>query len=317
MTLPAHSTPLRNRLRCDMRLSGFCALLFWLVVSSSSFASLPADSAPLDPSLFDYDRDAPLDIRTLDTVTRDGAVLRDITFADSRGKPVKAYVVRPAAPTAHSLAGILYVHWLGNPSTTNRTEFLHEAVALADRGIVSVLIDAMWAQPQWYQNRVPEEDFDQSVSQIKTLRRALDLLLAERGIDRDRIAFVGHDFGAMYGAVMGAVDRRPSSYVLIAGTPHFADWFLFARQPANPDAYRAQLASLDPIHFVGQLTPAPVFFQFAANDDYVTPEAAAQFYAAARPRKQSATYNARHDMQDADAAADRIAWLLRTLSPTD
>jgi len=285
-----------------------------LVLAAAFGETTPSPALP-DPALFDYDRNAPLEVRTLDTTTRDGAVLRDITFADIHGKAVKAYLVRPANPAADNLAGILYVHWLGNPSTTNRTEFLHEAVALADRGIVSLLIDAMWAEPHWYQNRIPEEDFDHGVAQIKTLRRALDVLLAEPGLDRNRIAFVGHDFGAMYGAVMGAVDRRPSSYVLMAGTPHFIDWFLFARQPANPDAYRDQLAPLDPIHFVGQLAPAPVFFQFASNDDYVTAEAAAKFYAAARPRKQSATYNARHDMQDADAAADRIAWLLRTLSP--
>ncbi len=298
-----------------MKSFGPWVLLFWFVFRATGFAANSPSSPSLDPSLFDYDRDLPLDVRTLDTITREGAVLRDITFADSENKPVKAYVVRPANRAINNLAGILYVHWLGNPSTTNRTEFLHEAVALADRGIVSLLIDAMWAEPQWYQNRVPEEDFDHGVAQIKTLRRALDLLLAEPGIDRNRIALVGHDFGAMYGAVMGAVDRRPSSYVLMAGTPHFIDWFLFARQPANPDAYRAQLAPLDPINFVGQLAPSPVFFQFASNDDYVTAEAAAKFYAAARPRKQSATYNARHDMQDADAAADRIAWLLRTLSP--
>lgn len=296
-------------------LSSAARALPLLLAFTSSLVANTAIPASLDPTLFDYDRDAPLEIRTLDTTTRDGAVLRDITFADIHGKSVKAYVVRPANPTAGNLAGILYVHWLGNPSTTNRTEFLHEATALADRGIVSLLIDAMWAEPRWYQNRIPEEDFDHGVAQIKTLRRAIDVLLAEPGLDRNRIAFVGHDFGAMYGAVMGAIDRRPSSYVLMAGTPHFIDWFLFARQPADPDAYRARLAPLDPIHYVGQLAPAPVFFQFASNDDYVTAEAAAKFYAAARPRKQSATYNARHDMQDADATADRIAWLLRTLSP--
>lgn len=298
-----------------MKSFGPWLLLFWLVSSAAGFAANLPSSARMDPSLFDYDRDAPLDIRTHDTSAHDGAILRDITFADSQGQPTKAYVVRPPNPASNNLAGILYVHWLGNPSTTNRTEFLHEAVALADRGIVSLLIDAMWAEPHWYQNRVPEEDFDHGVAQIKTLRRALDLLLAEPGIDSNRIAFVGHDFGAMYGAVMGAVDRRPSSYVLMAGAPHFIDWFLFARQPANPEAYRTQLAPLDPINFVGHLAPSPVFFQFASNDDYVTAEAAAKFYAAARPRKQTATYNARHDLQDADAAADRIAWLLRTLSP--
>lgn len=284
------------------------------VAAAVSFADTPAPVEPADASLFDYDRDAPLELRVLDTATENGAILRDITFAGVDG-PIKAYLVRPETAGTDSLAAILYVHWLGNPSTTNRTEFLHEAVALADRGIVSLLVDAMWSEPQWYQKRVPEEDYARSLAQIKNLRRSLDVLLSQPGVDAQRVAFVGHDFGAMYGAVMGAIDGRPATYVLMAGTPHFIDWFLFARQPAEPDAYRAQLDPLDPIHFIPRLAPASVFFQFASNDDYVTPEAAARSYAAARPRKQSATYDARHDLQHPDAAADRIAWLLRALAP--
>jgi hypothetical protein len=289
------------------------AFLAPLVLAAAFGATTPSPALP-DASLFDYDRDAPLDLRVIDTATESDALLRDLTFAGVDG-PIKAYLVRPAAETSAPLAAILYVHWLGNPSTSNRTEFLHEAVALADRGIVSLLIDAMWSEPRWYQNRIPEDDYARSLTQVKNLRRALDVLLAEPGVDPQRVAFVGHDFGAMYGAVMGAVDGRPATYVLMAGAPHFIDWLLFARQPAEPEAYRARLATLDPIHFVGQLAPAPVFFQFAATDDYVSADAASRFYAAARPRKQAATYEARHDLQDPDAAADRIAWLLRVLAP--
>lgn len=284
------------------------------LATAAPFASGSEPVAPAAPALFDYDRDAPLEMRVLDTATENDAILRDIAFAGVNG-PIKAYLVRPATAATDSLAAILYVHWLGSPSTTNRTEFLHEAVALADRGVVSLLVDAMWAEPKWYQNRIPEEDFDRSIAQIKNLRRALDVLLSQPGVDPQRVAFVGHDFGAMYGAVMGAVDRRPTTYVLMAGAPHFIDWFLFARQPADLENYRVQLAPLDPIRFLDQLAPAPVFFQFAANDDYVTPDDAAKIYAAARPRKQSATYDARHDLQNAEAAADRIAWLLRALAP--
>jgi dienelactone hydrolase len=272
----------------------------------------PAGSpAGLPPNLFDYDHAAPLDVREAGAVTRDGAVITNLSFATPGGR-TNAYLVAPAARPA-SAAAILYVHWLGDPETTNRTEFLNEAVALTGEGIISLLVDAMWAEPKWYANRVPEDDFDRSVRQVVDLRRALDLLLAQPGVDRQRVALVGHDFGAMYGAVMGAVDRRPTTYVLMAGTPHFIDWMLFARQPKAPDEYRRRLAPLDPLNFVPQLAPAPVFFQFASRDEYVSAEKANAFFAAAQPRKQAAVYDASHDLRNADATSDRVTWLIRTL----
>lgn len=270
-------------------------------------------TAPASAALFDYDHSAPLDIREVESTTRDGALIRDVTFHGSKS-PVKAYIVTPATVSA-SMAGILYVHWLGDAETSNSTEFLNEAVALAGQGIVSVLVDAMWSQPKWYQTRVPEEDYERSIQQVIELRRAMDVLLSQQGVDPKRIAYVGHDFGAMYGIVMGAIDRRASTYVLMAGTPHFIDWFLFAQKPKSPENYRRQLAPLDPVNFIGQLAPAPVFFQFAAHDEYVSPEAAAAIYAAAKPRKQTAMYDAGHDLRNADASADRVTWLIRTLAP--
>ena len=288
------------------------ALVFVIAWPLRSETAVPT-SAAIDPAIFNYEQDRPFDLTVIDSATREGALVRDVTFV-AIDRPIKAYIVSPAE-AAGSVAAVLYVHWLGSPSTSNRTEFLNEAVALADRGIVSLLVDAMWAEPKWYQNRIPEEDYARGIRQIIELRRALDLLLLQPNVDVSRVAFVGHDFGAMYGAVMGAIDRRPTTYVLMAGAPRFIDWFLFARQPKDPDAYRAQLTPLDPVNFVGQLSPAPVFFQFASNDEYVPADRALEFYAAAKPRKQAATYNAGHDLQDADAAADRITWLLRQLAP--
>jgi cephalosporin-C deacetylase-like acetyl esterase len=262
-------------------------------------------------SLFDYDRSAPLDVEEVDSETRDDAVIRDVVFAGHKSR-IKAYLVSPAHG-GESLAAILYVHWLGERTTTNRTEFLNEAVALASQGVVSLLIDAMWAEPKWYEKRIPEEDYDRSIAQVIDLRRSLDLLLSQTGVDPNRVAFVGHDFGAMYGIIMGAVDRRPSTYVLMAGTPHLIDWFLFARQPKSLEDYRRQLAPLDPINFVPKLAPTPVFFQFAGNDEYVPPEAAQKFYGAALPRKQTAMYDSGHDLQKPEVTVDRINWLMRML----
>jgi dienelactone hydrolase len=274
-----------------------------------ALASSAAD--PVPAALFAYDRAAPLNVVEAGREARGPGVIRDITFTPA-GRPVKAYLVTPAAGEGPH-AAILYVHWLGEPATTNRTQFLDEAVALASRGVVSLLVEGMWAEPDWYKNRVPEEDHAHAVRQVIELRRAMDLLLAQPGVDPARIALVGHDFGAMYGMIAEALDRRARTYVFMAPTPHFEDWFLFRQQPKDLAAYKAQLAPIDPVRFVPQLAPAPVFFQFASKDFYVNAGEAAEFYAAAGPRKQMTTYDCDHDLHLPAVATDRVAWLFREL----
>jgi pimeloyl-ACP methyl ester carboxylesterase len=269
-------------------------------------------TAPTPDNRFAYDRAAPLQVNEVGQEIRGEAVIRDITFVPV-DKPVKAFLVTPReAKGPH--AAILYLHWLGEPATTNRTQFLDEAVQLSGRGVVSLLIDTMWAKPDWYKNRIPEEDYANALRQVIEIRRSLDLLLAQPGLDSARVAFVGHDFGAMYGTLALAQEPRVKTVVLMAGVPHFIDWFLFARQPKDPLAYRAQLGPLDPVYHVGRLAPTPVFFQFAGHDDYVSPAQAAAFFAAATgPRKQMTVYDAGHDLHTPEVAADRVAWLSREL----
>lgn len=271
-------------------------------------ATGPLFGAPSDP--FHYDPSASLDVHELGVEPRGDATVHDLTFVGVKD-PIKAYLVTPGQPGPH--AAILYVHWLGDPATTNRTEFLDEAVALAGRGVVSLLVDTMWAKPKWYGQRVPEEDYDRSVQQVIELRRAMDLLLAQPGIDPSRVAYVGHDFGAMYGMIAGGLDRRAKTYVFMAGVPHFIDWALFAHQPKDLAAYRQQIAPLDPVNFVPALAPATVFFQFANRDEYVSAAQASESYVAAGVRKQMTTYAAGHDLHTAEVAADRVAWLAKEL----
>lgn len=290
----------------------FRSLFCKIVVALGLGFSTHVAATELSDEAFNYDHSAPLNVKENNRETRGGALVRDIIFTPA-DKTVKAFLVAPAVSTGPH-AAILYVHWLGEPSTTNRTEFLDEAVTLARRGVVSLLVDTMWAEPNWYKNRIPEDDFARAIRQVIELRRAMDLLLAQPDIDPTRVAFVGHDFGAMYGMLASALDRRAKTYVFMAGIPHFVDWFLFARQPKAMESYRRQIAPLDPVNFIGRIAPAPVFFQFANKDQYVSANQAAEFYAAAGPRKHMATYEAGHDLHTAEVAADRLMWLERELS---
>ena len=284
----------------------------WLVLTLLSLGlAARVRSADTSSPTFEYDHGSPLDVKEVGQVKKFEALVRDVTFDGGSGT-VRAYVVAPAAGGT-GLAGILYVHWLGEPATTNRTEFLNEAIALCGQGVVSVCVDTMWAQPKWYEQRTPENDYADSVRQVIALRRALDLLLAQPGVDPKRLAFVGHDIGAMYGCVMGAVDGRPRFYVLMAPTPRMSDWYLFNVKPASLDDYKKELTPLDPLAAVPRLAPAPVFYQFAAKDKYVPKPRPTEFYDATAPRKLMATYDCTHDLLLPEVATDRIAWLEREL----
>ncbi len=264
----------------------------------------------VEPGLFDYDKTAPLEVREVGAETRAGARIRDITFVGVKD-PIKAYLVTPTQPGPH--AGILYVHWFGDPETTNRTQFLDEAVALANRGVVSLCIDTMWSQRGWWRGRKPETDLAGGVKQVVELRRALDLLLAQPDVDAQRVAMVAHDFGAMFGAVAGATDHRPKAYVFLAPTPRLSDWYLYNAKPADVDAYKKELSPLDPILAVGALAPAPVFYQFATKDEHVPSPRPQEFYDATKARKLLGTYEAGHDLTPPEVGADRVAWLAKEL----
>jgi dienelactone hydrolase len=277
-----------------------------------------ADPAAVDPAfqaqaaLFTYDTGAPFDLKENGVETRDGVTVRDVSFTAVPGQPpVKAYLVVP--PGKGPFAGVLWVHWLGEPETTNRTQYLKEAVALAPRGAVSLLVDAMWSAPKWYEERVPDTHYDTSLRQVIALRRAMDLLLKQPGVDSARIGFVGHDYGAMYGMIAAGVDRRAKTYVYVAATQSLLDWAFFAAQPKSKADYLRQNANLELTDYLRQVKNASTLFQFANADTYVSRSDTIPLLGATQGRKERKFYDADHSMSPPQVAQDRDAWLATEL----
>jgi dienelactone hydrolase len=265
-----------------------------------------AESAPLR---FDYDTTRPFDVREASVEQRSGLTVREISYAGAAGSRIGATLVAPVGKPSH--AAILFVHWYSpEDHDSNRTQFLSEAVALGQAGVVSLLIDTMWSDPAWFPARDPAKDFENSLAQVRELRRALDLLLSQPGVDPKRVAYVGHDFGAMYGAVLAGVDHRPSAFALVAGTQSFSDWYLLGRrlEPAARQAVVDALAPLDPVKHVAAAAPSPVLFQFGDKDPYVPRSAADAFSGAAGQPKEVCFYDSGHGMNET-AARERRAWL--------
>lgn len=235
-------------------------------------------------------------------------VVEDIKIRVPHQDPVEAYVVRPAGHLKkRSAAGVLFLHWLGEINN-DRGEYLTEAIQLADQGVVSVL-------PQGYFPWVPNPDGTAGdvqlvKNQVRAFRGALNRLASFDAVDKSRIALVGHDYGAMYGALLADSDERVSVMVLQAPDARMGNWFatywlqLEGQERAD---YLALFADLDPVDHTARLG-SQVLFQWAGDDKYIPAEVRAA-YAASSPEAEVDLYESSdHEFTDA-ARADRLAFL--------
>ncbi|MDP9106400.1 MAG: hypothetical protein M3N49_10770 [Candidatus Eremiobacteraeota bacterium] len=223
---------------------------------------------------------------------------------------MNAVLVAPNAAPAKAPA-ILWVHWLGEVATTNHTEFMSDAQALAKRGVVSLLVDMPWSQAKWFNDlRTPDDDYAATIAQVVSLRRALDCLGAVKGVDATRVAYVGHDFGAMDGALLLAADARPAYAVLMAPTLSYWEWYLLGKQPADPGAYVARMSAFDLPGWLAQGKQKATLLQFGQNDEYVSQATGIALRNAVPNRDRTfKAYKLDHALDDVTAHDDRIAWL--------
>jgi pimeloyl-ACP methyl ester carboxylesterase len=184
-------------------------------------------------------------------------VVEDITIPVPGQDPVQAWYVHPAGEAKkHSAPAVLWLHWLGEINN-DRSEYLSEAVGLAGKGVYSVL-------PNGYFPWVPNPDGTTGdvtlvENQVAAFRSALDRLASERAVDPTRIALVGHDYGAMYGALLADSDDRISTMVLQAPDALMGNWFAQFWLQLEGDArtqYLALFDGLDPVDHTARLGDA-------------------------------------------------------------
>jgi dienelactone hydrolase len=299
--------------------TAFCSA-FLVVVA----AFLPGIVRAQDPEIlrhFDYDQKAPLDLKQIGVQHREHATVYDITYASPKGGVVTAYLVVPKG--RGPFAAVIWGHWYWeNSSMRNRKQFLDEAIALAQAGVVSLLPDGPVARPGYVESKEPLNDQQvvNLVHAVVDMRRAADVLLARKDVDPKRMAYVGHSYHAMVGAFLTGVDRRFKAYVLMASslsdevdlkTKELQDY----RQKIGPDKFDAFIAKYswtDQGKYVSHASPAVVFVQFANQEPFLTPDRATQHAAVVSEPKQIKFYEAPHAL-NAEARRDRIQFLIEQL----
>jgi dienelactone hydrolase len=291
--------------------------VIWLAVVVAAQAQL-GDMQSLK-RLYDYDPKQPLDYKETLLYEREGVTVYDISYASPRGGRVTAYLVVPAGEGP--FAGLVFGHW----GPGNRTEFLPEAMLYAEAGATSLLVDYPWVRPApWrrglYRFGHAEADHETYVQAVVDLRRGIDLLSARPGVDPSRLAYVGHSYGAQWGAILSAVDDRVKAAVLMGGIPDLASIYLENDDPdivqlraSTPkeeiEKYLLVNARTDAIHYVPHAAPTPLLFQFARYERYFNEVAMKKYAQAASEPKLVKWYETGHDLNDVQALLDRSEWL--------
>jgi dienelactone hydrolase len=287
--------------------------LFFMIPSAPFALTLSHKPGSEAEKLFAY-KSVAFDLKEESAKEREGVRILDVSYAaytPERGR-IKAYLIKPAGKGRH--AGVLFFHWLGE-TNGNRNEFLDEAVALAKQGTVSLLIQGYF--PWTPDPKDGQTDRQRVIDETIEVRRALDLLLMQPEVNRKRVAYVGHDYGAMYGANVAGVDKRVKAYIFMAPIGSFSYWslayWLRKSDDTFKDAYRQALRTVDPISQIPHAAPARILFQFASRDEHIPkPEAEAFFNAASQP-KQIKWYDSKHDLNVEAARLDRREWLTQQL----
>jgi len=277
---------------------------------------------------FAYDQKASLDIKEASVDKRGDVSVHDISYASPGGGRVPAYLVVPGGNG--SFAAVIWGHWyMPGSEFRNRKEFLAEAVALAQAGVVSLLIDGPIARPghvEDVRDLNPQQITDR-VQAIVDSRRGADLLLARGDVDAHRLAYVGHSYNATTGAILSGIDGRFKAFVLMAGSlsdqvTNKAKEIQEYRQRIGPekfDAFTAKYSWLDPGKYVSRAAPAVVFLQYASQERFLTVERDREYAGVVSEPKRFKLYDAPHAL-NAEARRDRVAFLteelnLKALSP--
>lgn len=299
------------------------ALACFVLGASGGFRQ---DNKQNGANIFDYRQGEPLEIREKSATTRGTVKIVDLTYKSPQGGLVSAYLVSPAQAEAGKHPGIVFQHWMMPDRTNaNRTEFLDEAVELAQKiGAVSLLVDA----PMKREGFTPPPDNPKGAGDVAVikqavtdLRRGADVLLARTEVDKNRLAYVGHSFGAAMGGILLGVEPRFKAFALMAAefavqernrnnkSENFVKWRAGFTKAEFED-YLRRTAAVDPAIQVGKPRTAPVLLQYAKDDRYFAGEQ--DVIRAARMVAEPKTVKiydwGGHEL-NAEARRDRVQWL--------
>jgi len=267
----------------------------------------------------DYDPDSTMEAAILAEEELEGYIRQELEFT-GRGEQIPALLARTQEAT-DPLPCVIFLYGVGQ-----EMNFMNEITApFIEAGFVLVCFE------QYGQGEREEEKLNlleelitlrrRAILNVIETRRLIDYLQTRPDIDPDRIYLIGASFGAITGCPAAAFDDRIKAAVLTYGG---GDLSLLASGQAVSEALGFGLRfvkpililafnKVDPIRYVGMVSPRPILFQNGTNDPLISAAAAQALFDAAHKPKQIIWYESGHVGEDPKLVKrildDAITWL--------
>ncbi len=294
-----------------MKTVGKRLTLLWLsglAVLTGCAQTNPPTNARYDAELvFGYDKTLPLSPQ--ESVLQETAqfTVYKVTYRSARDQRVPALLILPKnRKEDERLPCVMLMHGLG--SDKRMFEMLWPL--LTQQGYALFAIDA-----QYHGERKPNDDIpffgpypyrarDALIQTVIDLRRGLDYLETRKEIDPKRIGYIGASMGGILGSMFAGVDERVQAPVLLVAGGNWrilmerstlSMWRDASKQNAQLMEQALQAMDVvDPVHWVGRISPRPVLFINGDADDVVPVDSNKALQNAAREPKTIVWYKGGH-----------------------
>jgi pimeloyl-ACP methyl ester carboxylesterase len=302
-------------MHCMKAWSG-CARLLMLTL----LCSLSARAQNVNSYLFDYDKTEPLRWKSDRIQDTANCTVDEASFRVAEDHVADLLIISKPDNTLSRKPVIIFQHWGGG----NKTFFKKEAVAFAEKGFLCISLNAPW---HWKTLADTASFFNTYPKFIRlsviAIRRLIDSLSRNQGIDRRNIYYIGHSYGATLGGLLAGIEPRIKGGVLMAGLPNISKFMMEEKQGVwkknwDADTVRFmqvanELSAMEPENSIVK-TKWKIYHQVAEKDEVVKPEQSDRFMNKTPKPFKSSSYPAGHLFNE-QAMEDRISWILQLYQP--
>jgi len=256
---------------------------------------------------YDYDKQYPLDVK-VDSLSNN---LFHIAYNSVHNNRVTALLSLPQTrKPPYPLAIIL--HGLGDNKNTDYM-MLGDSI-LSSKGFAVFRIDfAMHGErvKKKYKFKGIDYTLRDAIDQtVFDLRRGLDYLDSRSDIDSAKTGFIGISLGGIAGTVFCGVEKRVEVPVIcIAGGGLRA----MAGVKGLGNKVTSMMAPIEPLNFVERISPRPLLFINAEDDEIIPKPMAMLLHSKAEEPKEVIWYKSKHHVNPYKAFTDASSWLIKYL----